>query len=90
MHPVFQRLLDVKWDLFGKWGVLLLVAVNLFFTLIWTFLGIFIPRDRKYYDPPGDNWWRMTLEIMGVLMTCYFIFMVRCHLELWCFQSSLH
>lgn len=36
-----------------------------------------IPRDHKYYLPFADNWWRLILEMMGVSMTIYFIFMVR-------------
>ena len=46
MHPVFQRLLHVKWDLFGKFGSLINVSINLVYTLIWTFLGIFLPKDH--------------------------------------------
>ncbi|XP_065055381.1 transient receptor potential cation channel subfamily A member 1-like isoform X4 [Rhopilema esculentum] len=75
MHPVFQKLLDVKWNLFGKWGTFGLVAINLFYTLIWTVLGIFLPRHgEKYYSPISETWWRLVLEVFGVLMTVYFIF----------------
>ena len=77
MHPVFQKLLDVKWNLFGKWGTFGLVAINLFYTLIWTVLGIFLPRHgEKYYSPMSETWWRLVLEVFGVLMTVYFIFSV--------------
>ena len=76
MHSVFQRLLKVKWDLFGKKGVLSLVAINVFYTLIWTLLGILLPRDGKYYAPLTSNWWRIILEITGVGMTVYFMCMV--------------
>jgi len=77
MHPVFQRLLHVKWNLFAKWGSWLMVLLNLFYTLIWTFLGIFIPRGEKliYYDPISENWWRLVLELIGLCLTGYFIFM---------------
>lgn len=77
MHPVFQKLLDVKWNLFGKWGTFGLVAVNLFYTLIWTALGIFLPRHgENYYTPISSNWWRLILEIIGLLLTVYFIYSV--------------
>ena len=58
MHPVFQRLLLVKWDLSAKWGSWALVSINLFYSLISTFLGIFIPcgQKHKYYDPLSSNW----------------------------------
>ena len=77
MHPVFQRLLHVKWNLFGKLGSAKMLALNFLYTIIWTILGILIPRDHKYYQPFSDNWWRLILEIFGVSMTIYFIFMVR-------------
>ena len=46
MHPIFQRLLLAKWNLFVKRGSWALVLFNLFYTLIWTFLRIFIPRGE--------------------------------------------
>ena len=76
MHPVFQRLLHVKWNLFGKRGSAKMLALNFLYTLIWTVLGIMIPRDHVYYQPFRDNWWRPVLEVLGVSMTIYFIFMV--------------
>ena len=77
MHPVFQKLLDVKWDLFGKWGTFGLVAINLIYTLIWTILGILLPRHgENYYTPMSSNWWRMLLELFGLLLTVYFIYSV--------------
>ena len=78
MHPVFQRLLLVKWNLFAKWGSWALVSLNLFYTLILTFLGIFIPcgEKHKYYDPLSSNWWCLVLELIALMLTGYFIFMV--------------
>lgn len=76
MHPVFQRLLYVKWNLFGKRGSAKMLCLNFFYTVIWTILGILIPRDHRYYTPFADNWWRLILEMCGVSMTIYFIFMV--------------
>uniref|UniRef100_A0A7M5WS19 Ion transport domain-containing protein n=1 Tax=Clytia hemisphaerica TaxID=252671 RepID=A0A7M5WS19_9CNID len=75
MHPVFQRLLHVKWNLFGKRGSAKMLALNFLYTLIWTILGILIPRDHRYYTPFSDMWWRPVLEISGVSLTIYFIFM---------------
>ena len=78
MHPVFQRLLLVKWNLFAKWGSWALVSLNLFYTLILTLLGIFIPfgEKHKYYDPLSSNWWCLVLELIALMLTGYFIFMV--------------
>ena len=78
MHPVFQRLLFVKWNLFAKWGSWALVSLNLFYTLILTFLGIFIAcgEKHKYYDLLSSNWWCLVLELIALMLTGYFIFMV--------------
>ena len=74
MHPVFQRLLHVKWELFGQRQVTKLVILNLFYTLIWTILGIFIPREgESFYTPLSNNWWRVVFEVIGVLLTVYFL-----------------
>ena len=78
MHPVFQRLLHVKWNLFGRSGSIQLLVLNLFYTLIWTILGLLMPRElpgkrsipgRNYYVPVGENWGRLILEPIGVCLT---------------------
>ena len=74
MHPVFQRLLFVKWQLFGKKGSLKLVLLNLCYTLIWTILGILNPREgENFYEPLTKNWWRVIMELIGVSLTLYFL-----------------
>ena len=75
MHPVFQRLIDVKWDLFGRRGVILQVVVQLLFVLLFTALGVtlHIGQDSNYYYPPRDFWWRIVLETFACSMTVYFV-----------------
>lgn len=74
MHPVIQRLIKVKWNYFGKRGAWIQVVVNLFFVLVWTVLGITTPsRAGELYEPIKEKWWRITLSIIGVLMTLNFI-----------------
>ena len=78
MHPVVQRLIHVKWGLFGKWGSARLLSINLYYTMIWTILGIFLVPDigDGYYTPIDKCWWRILLELNGVGLTIYFMFMV--------------
>eukprot|EP00794_Sanderia_malayensis_P014412 gene14412-15918_t len=73
MHPAIRRLLDVKWDLFGKWSSIWFVLVNMIYTIIWTVLGLLLPRDGNYYKPLSKYWWRLVLECIGCIMTVYFI-----------------
>lgn len=77
MHPVFKRLIHVKWDYFGKTGSLVQVCVQLLYCLIWTAIGISLPRTStaswSYYDPPSESWWRIVLESLAVSITALFI-----------------
>lgn len=77
MHPVFKRLLDVKWDQFGWRGTIKNIFVHAFFVLIWTALGVTLhfgdDSITNYYKPPRDYIWRIVLESLACCMTLYFI-----------------
>ena len=77
MHPVFKRLIQVKWEYFGKTGSMIQVVIQLLYCLLWTVLGITLPRtsvsSRSYYDPPSKYWWRIVLESLAVSITALFI-----------------
>ena len=81
-HPVFQQLISVKWKLFGKLDAVLMACINFLYTVLWTALGATLPDDRKYYSPLGSRWWRLALDILGVLLTLLFIFRVSLNLIL--------
>jgi len=66
-----------------------MLALNFLYTVIWTILGIMIPRDHRYYLPFEDNWWRLVLEVFGVSLTVYFIFMVRFQIFTYLRQKKL-
>lgn len=72
LHPVFQRLINVKWKKYGKiraWGDLLM---NVFYAIFWTILCVTQPKHpRDHYNPLGEKWWRIALEIIVFLFTCY-------------------
>lgn len=72
MHPVMQQLIKEKWNKFGKWGAVIDASIHFFYILIWTFLGIFLPKDGKYYSKPRI-YWSLPLELLGVLLTLYFL-----------------
>jgi len=72
-HPAVQTLVEVKWNLFGKRACLFNVIKNILYAVIWSALGVSVPDDGAYYLPLTDNWWRITLETIGVLMTIYFM-----------------
>ena len=74
MHPVMQQLISTKWDLFGKWASIFAAGFHFVYIMIWTWLAIFLPSDGKtFYKPISKYWWRLCLELLGCLMTLYFI-----------------
>ena len=75
MHPVILRLIDIKWQLYGNYRTGVYTAVNLFYTILWTSLGVSMPRDNVngYYSPLKDNIWRIVLEVISLIMAVYFI-----------------
>ena len=71
MHPVFQRLITVKWDYFGRRGAWFQAFISFLFVLVWTILGVTLPREpSEFYSPLSATSWRLALGILGVLMTC--------------------
>ena len=75
MHPVILRLIKLKWDQFGKWQVCLYLLINLFYTFIWTAIGVSLPRKTPFtfYTPLKQNAWRIVLDIIGCAMTLVFV-----------------
>ena len=72
MHPVFQRLINVKWEKFGKIGAWIDLGLNTIYAILWTVLGVTLPQNPSArYSPLQEVWWRITLEIMIFLLTIY-------------------
>lgn len=69
MHPIFQRLIEIKWKFFGvrAWvGIFL----NVLLTVSYTVLGITHPNDiMNYYSPLKENFWRILLDALVVFLT---------------------
>lgn len=77
MHPVMQQLIKQKWNKFGKWGAVIDAGIHFLYILIWTILGIQLPKADgdtvpEYYSAPR-LYWSIPLEVFGVLLTLYFL-----------------
>ena len=84
MHPVFQRLIKVKWDYFGRSGTWIQMIMNIGFVLVWTVLAITLPGNTdNHYLPIAKNWWRLGLEGIAVSLT-----LVEIYVELREFAKS--
>ncbi|KAM9308458.1 uncharacterized protein PAF06_012666 [Gastrophryne carolinensis] len=92
MHPVIQKLIEVKWKFFGRKKIAIALSVNLVFILSWTALGIAssLPRteDAPYKFP--EDTWRIILIVIAVGLMVYQIaeefkeiFQSRKKLRLW-------
>ena len=66
-----QQLIRVKWSLFGRLGACIEFTIHFIFCIVWSVLGILLPRDGKYYK--SGIYWRVPTEIFGVFLTLFFI-----------------
>lgn len=77
MHPVFKRLIEVKWDQFGRRGTMKNIFIHALFVVLWTALGVTLHVGEEpgadYYYPITKYWWRVVLETLACVMTLYFI-----------------
>ena len=70
MHPVMQRLIAVKWQMYGKWGANLDLIINLVYTVLWTVIAVTLPSyGRELYLPLAENSWRLIIGIFLILFT---------------------
>ncbi|XP_022090577.1 uncharacterized protein LOC110979250 isoform X2 [Acanthaster planci] len=71
LHPVVQRLMEIKWKKFGWWGAILQVLVNLAFILLWSVIAVTL-RPSERMTLPNDIW-RIAIWALALLITCYMI-----------------
>ena len=70
MHPVMQRLIGVKWKMYGKWGAILDLVINLIYTILWSVLGVTLSKSGKdLYSPLSSNVWRLIIVAIIILLT---------------------
>ena len=72
MHPVMQRLIAVKWKMYGKWGAVMDLVLNLVYTILWTVLAVTLPMyGRDLYLPIEKKSWRLVIGILLVVFTVW-------------------
>lgn len=71
MHPVFLKLIQVKWKLYGRLGAWLLLILNFLFIVSWTAVAISVSvrqdLPQRYVFP--KDWWRVLLVVLALLFT---------------------
>jgi len=73
LHPVITRLIDVRWQQFGRrvawWNLLL----NVLYVVIWTVVAVYVPwYIRPQYSFPQDGA-RIAFLVIGTLFSVYFM-----------------
>ena len=69
MHPIFQRLIDVKWRYF-RLEAWLDILPNVLMALLYTILACSVPQDvNKFYSPLSENWWKVVIEMVFLIIT---------------------
>ncbi|XP_057306043.1 uncharacterized protein LOC130644445 [Hydractinia symbiolongicarpus] len=74
MHPAIQKLLDVKWSLFGKTQAIINNFWNIFYAVLATVLTYTLPfsaYDRQF-TPVKDKAWKIVLAVIFFILTFYF------------------
>lgn len=70
LHPVMKRLIDVKWQQFGRNGAVSNLGLNLLYAILWTILGVTSTTDGdELYLPWSRKAWRLVLSGIVCLMT---------------------
>nr|XP_018671663.1 transient receptor potential cation channel subfamily A member 1 isoform X3 [Ciona intestinalis] len=72
-HPVIMRMIDIKWNKFGRRGAFQALFLNLLYILVWTILGVAVPWYNRYHYNLPDDWWLILFWVIGVLFTAYYI-----------------
>lgn len=69
MHPIFQRLIDVKWRYF-RLEAWLDILPNVLMAIFYTILACSVPQEvNKFYSPLSENWWKIVIEVIFVVIT---------------------
>lgn len=69
MHPIFQRLIDVKWRYF-RLEAWLDILPNALMAIFYTILACSVPQEvNKFYSPLTKNWWKIVIEVVFVVIT---------------------
>ena len=64
-HPLFQRLIEIKWHYLGRRGAWLDIVPNALLAILYTVLGVTFPdKVSEYYRPLVSKWWRVLLEMI--------------------------
>ena len=70
MHPIFEKLIKVKWDKFGRKGAVKQLIINFLFVISWTTQALSEASEtRNKYTLP-DDLWKIALYVSTLNLNC--------------------
>ena len=65
-----KRLIDVKWQQFGRKGAVSNLSLNLLYALLWTIFAVMSPaQGEEFYTPWSRNVWKLVIFGIVCVMT---------------------
>lgn len=78
MHPVIQKSIEIKWNMFGRKDSLIKLFITFVYVACWLVLAYTFPDTSDFYFDPDGNWdengWKVAFEIFIVIFAVYFFF----------------
>ena len=78
MHPVIQKCIEIKWQLFGRLDTIKKLLITFIYLLCWLILAYTLTdNDEFYYDKNGEwgqHGWKMLFELFIIVFALYFFF----------------
>ena len=80
MHPVIQKVIDIKWRLFGRLETFRKFFITLIYLICWLVLAYTFRDDRTFYTPWSSQGWKIAFEFLIIAFALYFFYKVCLHI----------
>lgn len=76
MHPVIQKAIEVKWNLFGRNDTLRKLFITFLYLTCWLILASTFSdsKEREYYKPYDKYAWKIVPEALIIIFASYFFY----------------
>ena len=71
-HPVVQKAIECKWQLYGKSHTSTRLVLTMLHLILWLVLAYEFQDNHNYYTPLKTNGWKIALEALIILSWAYF------------------
>ncbi len=85
-HPVVQRLLELKWKEYGHQMAWFYLAINSLYVILWSVLAYVASATKSPFAVEPQNYWKIVLLGLAVILTVVFLVDVSCYQSLLCLR----